>query len=189
MIIWSSMWAHSLLLRPHWFLSKLGLFQTPEWKYLTRQPTEMKTWDLMKWKLIQDRKLSWSDVLKVMATRNYILKLCIKQSLPFPPQAICRWADLQSSMPGPRRKCTNSNVHVQSEAARTQPAVHIKHRTHKQKHLHPVFMARVCFTSAGQLPHSFLLQTGRTTALSQHHCSTIWDARCPLLPRTHLGLD
>lgn len=65
--------------------SKLSLFQTkiktdcPE---SPAKPTEMRTWDLMKWKLIQDRKLSWSDVLKMMATRNYIMKLCIKQSFP-----------------------------------------------------------------------------------------------------------
>lgn len=36
----------------------------------------------MKWKLIQDRKLSWSDVLKMMATRNYVMKFRMKQSFP-----------------------------------------------------------------------------------------------------------
>ena len=136
-------------------------------------------------------------MLKMMATRNYIMKLCIKQSLPFPPQAICRCVDLQSSMPVLRRKCTNSNVHLQSQTAKTSQVGHIKHwPRQKQKHFHPIFMTRVCFILTGQLRYHFLLQrkfqsdhttADCTTILSQHNCSIITTngaraERWPLLP-------
>lgn len=137
----------------------------------------------MKWKLIQDRKLSWSDVLKMMATRNYIMKLYIKQSLPFSLQAICSCVALQSSMPVLRRKCRNGNVHLQSQTAKMSQVVYIKHwPRQKQKHFHPVFMTRVCSIITGQLLYHFLLQwkfqadhttADGTTILFQPNCRTI----------------
>lgn len=113
----------------------------------------------MKRKLIQDRKLSWSDVLKMMATRNCIMKHCIKQPLPFSLQAICSCVDLQSNMPGLRIKCTNNNVHLQSQTVKTSQVVHMTHwPSQKQKHFDPIFMMRVCFTITGQLWCNFFLQ-------------------------------
>jgi len=117
-----------------------------------------------------------------MATRNYVTKLYMKQSLPFPLQAIRRYVDLQSGMPVLRRKCTNGNVHLLSQTAKMSQAVHIKHQPRqKQKHFHPIFMTRVCFIITGQLRYHFLLQqkfqSAHTTAdctaiLCQHNCST-----------------
>lgn len=132
----------------------------------------------MKRKLIQDRKLSWSDVLKMMATRNCIMKHCIKQPLPFSLQAICSCVDLQSNMPGLRIKCTNNNVHLQSQTVKTSQVVHMTHwPSQKQKHFDPIFMTRVCFTITGQLWCNFFLQqkfqSVSISTLSSSNCSTI----------------